>query len=261
MSQQIAREYADYAACSVMQDLARAAHGDDYLGQSSSASPGDLLRIVDRLNLCPNEHILDLGCGSGSFSRLLARSRKLRVTGIDLAEDLIVTARKIAAVDEKLAELAFRCGDFCRDPLADELADALVCVGSLYWGVEIDDALSHWNSWLRPRARLAILLNVQVAPMPPSTTRWLGDTRFLENDLLLASLARHGWEPSIEDGNARYIVWLQRWCAAMKTSIDRLVEAFGNTKANALMARFHTYLDLALGGWTKRVNITAERSR
>lgn len=90
--------------------------------------------------------------------------------------------------------------------------------------------------------------------------RWLGNTRFLEHDLLLAGLFRQGWTARVEDGNARYIEWLQRWCDAMKAISDRLVQEFGTAKTESLMARFHCYLDLAAGGWTKRLIITAERS-
>jgi ubiquinone/menaquinone biosynthesis C-methylase UbiE len=45
----------------------------------------------------PGTHLLDIGCGIGGPSRFFATKRGCRVTGIDLTEDYVETARALAA--------------------------------------------------------------------------------------------------------------------------------------------------------------------
>ena len=43
-------------------------------------------RILERLGVCPGDHLLEIGCGWGAFAAHAARSRGCRVTGITLSE-------------------------------------------------------------------------------------------------------------------------------------------------------------------------------
>ena len=58
----------------------------------------------------PPRRILDLGCGTGWTSRLLARSG-YEVTGIDISPDAIQIARELA-VEENLPKVTFQLGDY-----------------------------------------------------------------------------------------------------------------------------------------------------
>eukprot|EP01037_Dinobryon_pediforme_P026575 gene26574-29142_t len=51
------------------------------------------LRVVELLNVKPDEEILDLGCGDGLLSALLMESGA-RVTGIDIDPDAVARARE-----------------------------------------------------------------------------------------------------------------------------------------------------------------------
>lgn len=85
--------------------------------------------IVERLALQGNERILDMGCGHGRLALPLAR-RGYPVTGVDLSEYLLDTARESAAKEESL-QIGF---EFCG------------LLAMPYWE-EFDAALSVWNSF------------------------------------------------------------------------------------------------------------------
>jgi len=54
--------------------------------------------------VCPDSHVLDLGCGGGKLGRFL-QPRVAAITGIDFSEQLVTAAQ------ERLPELIFVCGD------------------------------------------------------------------------------------------------------------------------------------------------------
>ena len=56
------------------------------------------LALAPWLKVSPGTRVLDVGCGVGRWSRLLAK-RGARVTGIDLSPTMIAQARERAVVD------------------------------------------------------------------------------------------------------------------------------------------------------------------
>ena len=55
--------------------------------------------MLDALGDVSGKRVIDIGCGEGRFTRLLAE-RGARVTGIDLTEPLLDRARRLAVADE-----------------------------------------------------------------------------------------------------------------------------------------------------------------
>ena len=54
------------------------------------------VEFAAQLNFAPEAHILDVGCGIGGPSRFFAEHYGCRVTGIDLTEDFVRTAKGLA---------------------------------------------------------------------------------------------------------------------------------------------------------------------
>ncbi|MFD0114906.1 class I SAM-dependent methyltransferase [Streptomyces sp. NPDC058320] len=99
--------------------------------------------------------LLDLGCGTGSMS-LLATDQGHSVTAVDLSPAMIDLARA------KLAGRAARVfvGDAAAPPVAGETFDALL-VRHVAWTLpDLDGALTHWLSLLRPGGRLILVEGV-----------------------------------------------------------------------------------------------------
>lgn len=80
------------------------------------------------LNLKPGMTVVDVGCGSGYFTRILARRLKGegKVVGIDPDKTLISEAEKIAK-KEGFSNIEFKIGSIYNIPLSDEYADLVVC--------------------------------------------------------------------------------------------------------------------------------------
>lgn len=86
--------------------------------------------IVDQLHgrgILPGAHLLDAGCGTGTYSIALAREG-FRVRGIDRSGDLIAEARRKAATVG--INIPFSEGDIV-SLLADLQVDAILCRGVL----------------------------------------------------------------------------------------------------------------------------------
>ncbi|ELZ91960.1 S-adenosylmethionine-dependent methyltransferase-like protein [Haloferax mucosum ATCC BAA-1512] len=72
------------------------------------------------LDLDGRDRILDVGCGTGEFSRVLAESSSADVVGVDADTDLL----SVAADRERVAVVA---GDATRLPFPDDSFDLVVC--------------------------------------------------------------------------------------------------------------------------------------
>jgi ubiquinone/menaquinone biosynthesis C-methylase UbiE len=81
------------------------------------------------LGVKPGMTIVDVGCGSGYFTRILARALqgKGRVVGIDADQSLISGATRIAR-DKKLSNVVeFEKGNIFAIPLPDNFSDLVTC--------------------------------------------------------------------------------------------------------------------------------------
>lgn len=121
--------------------------------------------------IMPGESVIDIACGTGALSTTLARHAG-NVTGIDLSEDMIETARRIAE-RRKLRNITF------------ELLDAtdLLCYPARHFDIAVTSMAMHQFdrttavkvlSEMRRIARKVIIVdyNCPMSPGPASMLAW-----------------------------------------------------------------------------------------
>jgi len=139
-------------------------------------------RVVAALALVPGERVLEIGCGMGRHTFLLAR-RGLRVEGLDLSPVLLERLRARAPAD---LEIPLHAADLqALPPGLEARFDAVVGFFMLHHVVDLDACLRGAARLLRPGGRLGLLepnpwnplYYVQIALSPGMT--WEGDRGIL----------------------------------------------------------------------------------
>lgn len=92
--------------------------------------------MVDRLQVQPGQHILEIGCGWGGFAEYAAKERGLRVTGLTISEEQLSYARQRIEKAGLTDLVEFRLQDY-RDEHGhyDGIAsiEMFEAVGEAYW--------------------------------------------------------------------------------------------------------------------------------
>lgn len=95
---------------------------------------------------------LDIGCGTGEFSRLLA-SRFDKVFAIDLSPNMIAVARQRS---RQFSNIDFQVADIMDWELPGEQFDAVVSIATLHH-LPIENLLPHLKAALKPGGKLVFL--------------------------------------------------------------------------------------------------------
>ncbi len=122
-------------------------------------------KTLRRMDLRPGQRILDLGCGSGWATRMLARKIKVaegsqaagHVVGVDISDEMIRQAR---AASKEFHNLEFTEGSAAHIPCDDDLFDRVLSVESFYYYPDQDVALAELFRVMAPQGRLFILINL-----------------------------------------------------------------------------------------------------
>jgi SAM-dependent methyltransferase len=119
------------------------------------------------LGLSPGDGVLDVACGTGSFSRDFGRAVGAEgiVVGIDASRPMLeraVSEARMAGLDN----LAFVHGDAAALPFRDASFDAVCCFAALNLFAEPFKALEHMARVLTPGGRIAIFTSCQSRSRP-----------------------------------------------------------------------------------------------
>ena len=98
------------------------------------------------------ETVLDIGCGTGKFSRLLAKHAD-RVVAIDLSPNMIEVAKQRS---RQYANIDFQVGDILQWEFPVEQLDAIVSIATIHH-LPVESLLPKLKSALKPGGRLVIL--------------------------------------------------------------------------------------------------------
>ena len=114
------------------------------------------------MSLKPGERVLDLGCGTGWTSRMMAKAvangdQPGQVVGLDVADEMIRRARA-GSVDHD--NVMFVVGSALEIPWEENHFDKVLSVESFYYYADQDRALAELFRVLAPKGELYILINL-----------------------------------------------------------------------------------------------------
>lgn len=120
-------------------------------------------KTIRMMQLRPGERVLDLGCGAGWATRILARlvgegpEGFGQVVGLDISDEMIRRAR---ASSKEFDNVMFCCGSAEQIPWEENFFDKILSVESFYYYANQERALGELFRVLAPRGQLFILINL-----------------------------------------------------------------------------------------------------
>jgi len=118
------------------------------------------MRLMD---LRSGERVLDMGCGSGWATRLLARMVSEgpqgfgQAVGVDISDEMVRQAR---AASKDFDNVMFVVGSAAQIPWEENFFDKVLSVESFYYYPDQERALAELFRVMAPRGRLFILINL-----------------------------------------------------------------------------------------------------
>lgn len=154
------------------------------------------------LGLGTGDGVLDIGCGTGNFTRDFARQvgPSGLVVGFDASRTML--ARAVADTPEARdaeGHVAYVRGDAVRLPFRDSTFDAVCCFAALHMMAEPFRALDEMTRVLTPGGRLGLLTSCRTRTAPLRTFDGLigsrSGMRMFERDEITEALAQRGYAP------------------------------------------------------------------
>ena len=127
--------------------------------------------FLDLAAIQPGESVLDLGSGSGtdSFLAALAGAPNGRVTGVDMTEQQLTKARRLA-VEGGFGNVDFRVGYMEQPPVEPRAFDCVISNGVINLSPDKPAVFSAAARVLRPGGRLALADIVSETQLPEGVT-------------------------------------------------------------------------------------------
>jgi ubiquinone/menaquinone biosynthesis C-methylase UbiE len=236
----------------------------DQIAAFHRAFAGELRAIIRSLPLGPSSRVLDVGCGDGFYTALLAERLESpgAVVGIDINRAYLDLARRNPALASARCDVEFIAGALADLPLAGEAFDFVWCAQSLYSLPEPRVALQQMAAALKPGGLVAVLendtLHEVLLPWPShleialraleyvalaDESKWPG--KFYVGRLLPALFAEAGLEPldfrtQAIDRRAPLDADLEHF---LRSYFERLSDRVAGHLDAALAHEFHDLID------------------
>src|SRR6185295_2882108 len=127
-----------------------------FFGFSGPSEEVERRFVLGMMRIGDGDQVIDVGCGTGNYTRHLARAAGEGLTvGLDASEAMVAAA----AARSDRENLAYLRGDACALPFADESFDVACSVGVIHMVEEPLVALGEMVRVLAPGGRLAVVVS------------------------------------------------------------------------------------------------------
>jgi cyclopropane-fatty-acyl-phospholipid synthase len=230
-----------------------------------AAQEAKLELVCSKLGLREGEHVLDVGCGWGSFAMHAAARHGVRVTGITLSEPQARLARERVREAGLEDRVEIRVADYRE--LDERPFDAIASIGMVehVGAANIDLYAGQLARLLRPGGRL---LNHGIARIRhgepeagPFSERYVfPDAAPLHLSRIVHAIERAGLETRHVEGlRSDYAETLKHWIERLDDRLDDAVRLAGVERARVWRLYLRAARNGFLSGFTSVYQVLAER--
>ena len=178
----------------IYERLWRPVLGRVLMGVMGPGMRGEHAMAIDMLDLLGGERVLDVGCGTGAFTRRFGEA--VGSEGLAVGLDASATMLERAVASPHGDNVAYALGDACALPFGTGTFDAICCFAALYLIQDPLRAIDEIVRVLVPGGRLALLSSVHRGPLPAGPSRTtvhaVSGVRIFGRDELTGALRERG---------------------------------------------------------------------
>ena len=218
------------------------------------------------LGLRAGQNILEVACGSGGTALRIAENFGVSVTGIDVNQSAVVTAKNRAKPRATDDRVEFQVADANEAlPFPDESFDVLFCNDSVNHLRDRERVLADWYRVLRPGGRCLytdpVVVTGWLSKAEIEARSSIGSFLFTPKGFNEASICAAGFRLVLTaDVTASVSRTSQRWHAARSKRRKALCEEEGETKFEELQHFLTTVHTLASEGRLSRFAFMGEKT-
>lgn len=250
----------------VLENVRRMTYGEDF-GQSSWVTADEYRRFFRLLGLGENDHVLDIGCGSGGPALFMARDLGCRVIGVDMNESGIRAGEAAARAAGMETKVQFRQADVS-DPLPfpDHTFDAIVCMDAINHLPNRRRLLDEWRRVLRAGGRFLytdpVVVRGLVSKEEFAVRGSIGYFEFAPPGVNERLIQEAGFElVQVEDVTANEVEISGRWHQARLQHAAELIELEGQETFDGVQRFLETVHRLTSEGRMSRFVFLAKAPR
>lgn len=220
-----------------MADFERIFEGLEHLGPGSTQ---DSLKALHALPHAPAT-LLDIGCGRGASSVLLAEHSQAHITALDNDEHSLGCLRATLVAKGLQARVTPICASMTQLPLAPRHFDVIWAEGCAYI-MGFDNALAYWRAFLKPQGYLVVSDLVRVADRldPSAEAFWQAAYPDLHSvETRLAAITRLGYRTL-----SHFPLSAQAWANYLEPLRERVASLASEDFASLALADIRRELEI-----------------
>lgn len=226
----------------VLAQIRRETYGND-IGQNSWITSDEYDTFYSWLELQPQQHVLEVASGSGGPALYLASRHGCRITGVDINQEGINTARQ-SALSAKIASADFQSADADQPlPFDAESFDAIACIDSMNHFRDRLSVLRDWHRVLKTGQRILftdpVVITGPVSNEELAARSNIGFFLFVPLDVTVRLIEEAGFHLlRREDVTGNIESTSGRWHAARQRYRDDLLQIEGEERFEGLQRFF-----------------------